>query len=282
MNPLDSFRFPFLGSREDGETFEYLLMEISQEKAQIAIFKWMVNSLNLNLEEKIELFIPDILTAVYSLRNNTPGIIISLAYNEENQAYFYEVSFIHKHILTLPETKTYEGFTQNIQTDSSLIEILMRLIKDCCILKQGINVYLKHFAPFFSRMVDYSKEDYSSLKKIVFEDTENRITLNEKSLNKIYYLLKFEIKNESDIAIIVNLEDLRENIESEISYDLFFVVFAEVDSSKELLTLLKESRYQDNLKLQYKYMNYLIAIKNLEKRLYSNYNKIVLTYAKSI
>lgn len=279
MNQLDTFRFPFLGSREDGEPFGYLLLDVNQERANVAVYNWMVNRTNLDLQEKVNLFIPSLLTPTYYFRENTPGIVESIK-KEEDQTYFYQVAFTHETSLDF-SAKSPKELAQNISSESSLVELLVQLIKDSLILKRGVLVYLKHLAPYFSRIVDYSKPDYQPLGNFIFDDLRNRIKGNEESLQRLYLAIK-GIKNPLDIPIELNLEDLRENVESEISLDLFLMAFANIDSRDELLQLLKESKYQEKLKARYLYMNYLISIKDLEKRLYSNYNQIVLIYLKAL
>lgn len=280
MNQLDTFRFPFLGARENGEPFEYLLLEVDQEKASIAIFKWMVSHINLILQEKVNLFIPSLLTLTYQFRNNAPGIVASIEKEEDEQAYFYKIYFNHEGSLAFFANGA-KDLAQHLPAESSLTDMLIRLIKDSLILKQGILVYLKHLTPYFSRIVDYSPQDYHSLENFIFHDITHRVKANEESLKALYHSLK-DVKDPENVPIILNLEYLRENIESEISLDLFLLTFANTSSRDELMELLKESAYQDKFKFKYLYMNYLISIKELEKRLYSNYNQIVLIYLKTI
>lgn len=276
MNQIDALRFPFLGEREDGDPFEYLLLSVSQGSANIAVFNWMVNPIKLDLKEKVNLFIPNLLTPVYQLRNHASGVVNSVK-NEEG-SYYYEI-LLEKEIPF--SANSSQELAQSLSYESSLLVMLIRLVKDTLILKQGIIVYLKHLAPYFSRVVDYSHKDYAILKKFFFDDLENKVKANEKELTLLYDSLKL-LKDPKEIPITINLEYLRENIESEMSLDLFLMAFAKFESREQLIELFKDSSYQDKLKLKYYHLNYLIAIKNLEKRLYSNYNQIVLIYLKFI
>lgn len=280
--PFDTLRFPFLGTRREGEPFEYLLMEINYEKANIAIFKWMVNRTILNYDEKIDLFLPLRLTAEYDFRRNISGKITSIKEDTIAQEYLYEVSFEQPLSTLFSDNGTFEQFTQKLIADTELTHLLFRLLKDSLILKQSLLVYLKHFVPYFSRIINYPTEDYRKFKELVFDDVINRIKNNENLLDELYFSLRENVKTIPDISIYLNLEELREIIESEISLDLFLIAFTAQASGTDLLNLLsKPEEYTQNYR-DYHYVNYLFVIKNLEKRLYSNYNQIVLIYIKSI
>lgn len=279
MSP-ESLRFPFLGAREDGEPFEYLLMEITPEKATIAIFRWMVNHINLDEGEKVHLFVPAVLTTQFLLRKDAPGKVEAIKKSEEEQGFFYEILFLKPGRLNVSVKGTGE-LIDNATADEPLANLLIQLVKDSLILKQGISVYLKHIAPYFSRLVDTAHKDYLALEDYIFNDIKNKVKKNEMILKELYESLK-TIQNTHQIPILINLEELRQSVESEIGLDLFLVAFSNTETRDELMQMLKESKYEDKLRLKYFYMNYLIAIKDLEKRLYSNYNQIVLIYLKSL
>lgn len=281
MSELRDFNFPFLGVRENGEPFAYLLLDIDKEEANIAIFNWMVNHIHLNLEEKIDLFIPSFLTVVYQSRHhNTPGIVESIKKEEDKQTTYYRISFKQELPITFTENGA-QALAKILPSGLPLKDLLIRLVKDSLILKQGILVYLKHFAQYFYRIMDYSHQNYKDLKTFIFDDIRKKVNANVEVLNKLYLDLK-DIKDLNDISLVLNLEYLRENIESEINLDLFMAIFSNLDSHKELMQLLKQFKSQNKPELQYFYINYLMSIKDLEKRLYSNYNQIVLIYLKSI
>lgn len=277
MEQQDSLRFPFLGIREDGEPFEYMLMEMQPEKVSIAIFNWLVDRTNLNLEENVNLFIPETLTHIYKFRKETSGIVSNQ--KRENDGFFYEIVF-PKEILPHAPQGTAE-LIEKVAIPTSLTEMLARLIKDSAILKDGIIVYLRHLAPYFSRIVGYNKENFQALENYIFDDLHKRVKKNAEYLLNLYHSIK-HLKDPNDIILEFTLEQLRECIESELGIDLFLVAFSNLESPEELLELLKASKYEDKLRFRYFYMNYLLAIKDLEKRLYSNYNQIVLLYLKSL
>lgn len=163
-----------------------------------------------------------------------------------------------------------------------LTALILQLIKDSIILKQSLLVYLKHFSPYFSRIVNYPQEDYQDLKTFIFDDVINRIEINEGILTKLYGLIKDKVKTSEEISIYLNLEELRETMESEISLDLFLIAFTAKATGVDLVNILNKPEEYTMYYRDYYYVTYLFAIKNLEKRLYSNYNQIVLLYMKSL
>lgn len=277
---LQIARFPFLGTRMNGESFEYLLMEISLNTAVIAIFPWMLNRVALDLNEKVDLFIPSELSLEYHYKQYSPSVITS--HKNEGQNHYYEVNFSNGAPLTGSEKWSFEKFVFDIPAKLPLHEMLIRLVKDSLILKQGILVYLKHLSPYFSRIVDYPQKDYASLQKFLFQDTSQFILENEKKLNILYKSLKETLKNTNDISIMLNLEEFREYIESEISMDLFLLSFYKSIDNQKLFDSLNNTHDLNIDDPNYKYVSYIVSIKELEKRLYANYNQIVLIYIKSI
>lgn len=247
--------FPLLGVLEDGEPFEYLLNSVNPKNAEISIPNWLTRRAHLNLQEKIELFIPQHLSIEYTLRENFPGVVIT----KEQDTY------------TIAFPKEIELRVFSLQ--ESPIDLLIRLVKDILILKSGIRVYFKHLIPYFSRIVNYSEQDYVNLKKFFLNDILKKILENESQLQTLFKTLEEKLKKQEEIAIYLNLEDLRVCLESEIYLPMFNVAFSETK-----LGFLEQFQVQS----QFAYSKYLIAIKQLEKRLYSNYNLIVMIYSQSL
>lgn len=279
---LNTLRLPFLGTRRGGEPFEYLLMNIDSEKAHIAIFKWMVNYTILEKNEEVDLYLPIKLTLRYDFREDVLGGVSSINEDEETGEYLYEIALDYSSIKSAFDKNTLAHFPYNIPVESDLIELLSKLIKDSIILKEGLIVYLKHFGSYFSRIVDYPTEDYVDFKKFVFGDLISRIQINIELLGGVSELINRDLKEIDDLSIYLNLEELRETIESEINLDLFLIAFTPKRTGRDLVDILQmPDEFTVNFPDEY-YMTYLFAIKNLEKRLYSNYNRIVLIYMRSV
>jgi hypothetical protein len=142
------------------------------------------------------------------------------------------------------------------ETDSN---VLLNVIKDAAFLKRGVDIYLEHLITFFSRISGYPQEEYPQLRESLLVDIHNRVKEHCAELEKLYEKIKDKTIPQSETAKYIDLEELRPIIESEIYIELFKIAF-----SNESV------------------MSYLDAIKNLEKRLYSNYNTVVLLYIHSL
>lgn len=256
---LHDIKFPLLGSSENGETFEYILWAINQESIDIAILNWLVKRAKLHSGEKVNLYIPQFLSKQLHFKNRGFGSVMSERSPIEANGVIYQIS--------VDQLKS-EYAHDELRTSDKLTDLLMQLIKDSMILKQGIEVYIKHIIPYFSRIVDYTNKEYDQIKKHVLLDVERHVKNNVALLKEIYQTLQNELTKSEEIPIYIDLEKVREIFESEISKDLFNIIFSKND------TFYGENNYEFSM--------YINAIKNLETRLYSNYNEIVFLYLKSL
>jgi hypothetical protein len=160
------------------------------------------------------------------------------------------------------------------QTTTSLTALILFFIKDSMILKEGVGIYLKHLIPFFSRIVHYEHEEYLKIKESVLVDILHKVENHQSKLKELHTQLIEKLTKDEDIPIYISLEELRENLESEISVNLFDIIF----NDKTSLDLTSQTRVQSN----YSIRMYIDAIKNLEKRVYANYNSTVVLYLKSL
>lgn len=272
-NTSKILNFPFLGSKEDGESFEYLLISINKDCAEIAIPDWLVNRTKLYQNEKINLYIPRQINVEYVLRDDISGIISSIEHNNDIKSEIYRVAFSKQIEDISLENMYFDQFALMPSPNSSLTQLMIKLVKDSMLLKSGIRVYFKHLIPYFSRIVNYSEKEYFDFKKLFLQDIVKHIRENESKLKEFHISLEEKLTKEEEIPVYVDLEVLRQSIESEVSLPIFNIAFSEKETS-----FLEQFQIQS----QYAYSNYLSAIKNLEKRLYSNYNLIVIIYLKSL
>lgn len=268
----DSLKFPFLGTLDNGEPFEYLLLSIDTVSAKIALLQWFLNRLQLHIGEKISLHLPYVLSTEYRLRGDISGTVIAAKHSEENQGKIYQVSLSNQKIDSADKHNVFDQYAKQIESEASLTELLIHLLKDSMLLKSGIRVYFKHLIPYFSRIADYSHKEYSKLEMYFLHDIESRISDNVIKLEKLHKVAQEKITKPEEIAIYIDLEFLRETLESEISLSVFNVVFSE-DKKPDLSAVTHP---------QHGIFMYINAIKSLERRLYSNYNHIVIIYLKSI
>lgn len=275
LNKSDSPRFPFLGSLKDGELFEYLLLSIEADFAEIALLPWFINRAQLHIDDIIDLYLPSILSITPHSNRSILGTVMSAKYNEESQGVIYQISLSKQKTDFVAEHYLFDQYTQQLPATASLTDILIHLIKDSMNIKAGIRVYFKHFTSYFSRIGQYSNHEYGKLKTYFFRDIEKHIMDNEANLEKLYRMAMQKITKSEEIPIYIDLEALREITESEISLSVFNVVFSE----KEKVNFEDASLLTNP---QYGIFMYLNAIKKLERHLYYNYNNIVILYLKSL
>lgn len=265
MKKEKSLNFPFVGSLEDGEPFEYLLLSLDKNKVEIAILEWLVNRVSLHVGAAIDLHLPKNFSKNQFLKKTTQGQVSAHTHREDLSGEIYHIT------LNEEERDSIDLLPSFVEHLSSL-ELLKYLIKDAIFIKQGVRVYLKHLIPYFSRKVNYEFQDYQLIEKYFLNDIEQRIKKNEEKLTELLKLIESDLKDIEDIALFINLEDFREMLESEISLTLFHVMFDE-QINKDKISWTHHA---------YGVVNYIHAIKNLEKRLYFNYNLTVILYLKSL
>lgn len=255
--PLDSVLLPFLGSREEDQAcFEYLPLDISLHGLGIAIPQWVVNREKLREGDLINLNVP------FELQGQTfrQGKIVWTRWDDSMQA---QVSGIYLEKQMPPNYPIYFSFeTSKVVLTSkeiSMEDLLLRVLKDSMLLKKGVSIYFKHLIPYFSRITGYPSKDYSTLKEIFLNDIKIRIMEHKDRLDELYQIFSKTNGNYGAIAKHLNLEDLRDMIESEIYLEVIKITF-ESDAA----------------------LQYLLAIKELEKKLYYNYNAIVMIYIQSL
>ncbi|MDD3581390.1 MAG: PilZ domain-containing protein [Desulfobacca sp.] len=255
--PLDAVLLPFLGSREEDQAcFEYLPLDISLYGVGIVIPQWLVNRERLRKGDLINLNVP------FELQGKTfhQGKIVWTRWDDSLQGQVSGLSLEKEMPSDYPLYFAVET-SRVIPTspDVSIEGLLVRVLKDAMLLKKGIAIYFNHLIPYFSRITGYPAKDYTILKEVFLHDIKQRLTANRDKLQELYESFSRSQDSYKDMARHLNLEDLREIIESEIYIEVMKVTF-ESDAA----------------------LQYLLAIKQLEKKLYYNYNTIVMIYIESL
>jgi hypothetical protein len=252
---IDSVLFPFLGSREEDHIcFEYLPLDLSLHGVRIIIPHWVVNRERLQVSDLINLNIP------FELSGKTfhQGRVVWTRWDEALKGQISGLSLEKRMPPSYPLYFSLETSSVVAAKNVSFEEPLLKVMKDSVLLKKGISIYFNHLIPYFSRITGYPSKEYPTLKHKFLNDIKNKITQHHEKLDKLYNLLK-NSANHKTIAQYVNLEDLRDLIESEIYIDVIKITF-ESDAA----------------------LQYLQAIKELEDKLYYSYNNIVMFYIKSL
>jgi hypothetical protein len=255
---IDSVQFPFLGSRRDDHAcFQYLIMDISTHGLRINIPTWVVDRERFKKDDLINLHVP------FQIKNNIfdLGRIAWVKPDESNEGQVLGIEVVGDPVYHQPIFVSLDDLKidLDLESNTSIDGLVLRVLKDSFMLKKGVQVYLKHLVPYFSRISKYSSKDYPILKESLLSDIQERVSQHQKKIEAIYDTGCGDYSCEKEIAKYLDLEELRSIMESEVYLEILKIAF-------ETDTVLP----------------YLLAIKELEKKLYSNFNTIVLLYSSSL
>lgn len=255
---IGSINLPFLGTREeDHSCFQYIIIDMSRGGIRFVVPNWVVNRAKIQKDDAINFHLP------LHIKDNyySQSVILWTQWDDTFQG---EVCGARLGSIGKPQYPAFISIEPSsvsvsldyFDTDGNL---LCNVIKDAAFLKKGVDIYLEHLITFFSRISGYPGEEYPQLKESLLVDIHNRVKEHCAKLEELYERIRNRTILQSEVARHIDLEELRPIIESEIYIEIFRIAF-----SNESV------------------MSYLNAIKNLEKRLYSNYNTIVLLYIHSL
>ncbi|MDQ1335912.1 MAG: hypothetical protein QG552_2862 [Thermodesulfobacteriota bacterium] len=256
--PIDSVVLPFIGSRaEDYQPFQYLLQDVSLGGVRIAVPQWAVSREHLRKGERIHFHIPfrlgsSVLESGYVAWEewDTPqNAQIVGAFLDQAAPVHYPV------FITLFSSR----FAIDLAGFKSPSSIFCQVLKDSLFLKQGVLIYLKHLTAYFSRSGEFKKGEYDFLREALLDDVKNQVQANAARLERwrSEYLAQ-DLPSEDAIPEL-DMEELREAMEPELYLDLF-----------------RSALGVGNAKM------YLLAIKELEKRLFYNYNTMVMLFIQTL
>lgn len=251
---LDMITLPFLATRDtDQQPFEYMLVDVSPSGAQFAIPKWAASRERLEADTIINLH----LSLMSDGSSFAKGKVVWAKRDETAYSELYAISMFQKTPVFSPFAISAEnaGIAVDMEKIKSLSKYLIEIIKYCFLLKKGVSIYLKHLIPYFSRIGNYPEADYPLLKNTVLNEIRNHVMANHDSLKRMHLDLSTLCVKEDDIPRYLNLEELRSLVESEINIDIFTATFESEKTAP-----------------------YISAIKELEKKLYANYNVAVMIY----
>lgn len=274
MTTAEMIQIPILGLKYNGEPFQFLPLKREADTLVIGVFNWFVSRTFQNVGDYVDLLFSNRIIANIPYEHQlgrVEEVIPSLS--KGNVEYKIKLGFQPP---SLQNNWVVDFFSQehNLNENDSP-KILINLIKDTYYLKSGIRIYFKHLKAYFSRISPYNPKEYSEINKYLFLDIENHIIRNEKGIQQLYENWAVNLSSHEDIALNVNLEQLRETIESEISLDLLSHIFMGGVGTNGM-------PIQVQIQGANPCVAYLAAIKNLERRLYINYNTIVLLYSLSL
>jgi len=256
---INSIVLPFIGSREEDQiTFQYLLQDVGPDRAQITIPQWVVSRERIHEGDLIHFHLPFLLNDTLFTRGEIDSALWDAALPGQTCTARILSSAgeppppIYIHVAP-------EGAHIDLTEFQVPAELFSRIVKDALLLKKGILIYLNHLIPYFSRIGGYPKKEYPLLRAAMLEDIRKRVAENAAKIETLLECAQADCSDPGRLANVLDLENIRTAMESEIYSDLFRTTFAD-----ERVTA------------------YIDAIKNLEKKLYTSYNLLVMLYVKSL
>ncbi|MBN2124481.1 MAG: PilZ domain-containing protein [Deltaproteobacteria bacterium] len=256
--PVDSILFPFLGSRDgDHACFEYLPLDISPHGLRITIPRWVVSREQLKQDERINLHVPFELDR----KSYDQGRVAWTSWDKEMEAEVCGIEVTKRRPLhsSVYFCLSSRGVSVDFEAFPSVEDLEVKVVKDLFLLKKGVLIYLNHLVPYFFRIGKYPSDEYPLLKEMFLDDIRNRVREHRDALEALYDRIHKEDPGPVELSGFLDLEELRGLVESEISLEILRTTF-----QSEAV------------------MPYLGAIKELEKKLYENYNAVVMLYIKSL
>ncbi|PKL38245.1 MAG: hypothetical protein CVV41_22705 [Candidatus Riflebacteria bacterium HGW-Riflebacteria-1] len=246
---------PFLGIRlPDHIQFQFLLVDASASGVQIAIPDWVIEWDRFVDGEELRLCLP-----VTSGENTLETCRVTWqkddqATNEQFVGLVQLKKSFSEPIFKIDEFGMIELSNSGLETRS----LVLRLLKDSAVLKRGVLIYLEHFLPYFSRIArDF--QHYDEIRGFMLEDTLKLVKSKIKQLEDLHGRFVEGFADNSLATTDVDMNSLRDLYRSEVSNALFKMTFPD-----QLL------------------LNYIEEIKNLELRLFTNYNALVTLYSMAL
>jgi hypothetical protein len=255
---ISSVNLPFLGTRgADHSCFQYVVLDLSKSGIGFAIPNWVVSREGVRKGDTVNFHLPINIGEQYY----NQGVIVWTRWDEAIGAQTCGAVLGSKGRPSYPVFISIESGSVSVNLEEFEVRdsLLCRVIKDTAFLKKGVDIYLGHLGPFFSRIARYPREEYPQLKSFLLSDIRSRVREHCDQLEALYVRTRMEAPGRSDVARFIDLEELRAVVESEIYVEIFKAAFSDEGI-----------------------IPYLNAIKDLENRLYFNYNTIVMLYLHSL
>ncbi len=255
--PMESSIIPFLGSREeDYQPFEYLLQDFSRNGVRVAIPSWVHSREKLYKDDRVNLHLP------YKIKGQSRnrGIVAWEGWDKDADAQVCGISLDTYFPETYPvfislDTKEIIVDLENFDT---MDQLLLLIMKDCVLLKRGMLIHFNHLIAYFTRVSGFRRKDYSAFRDTIMGDIRSELQIKHDYLKSIYLSAMEMEKQRKDILTLLDMGELKKSIESQLYIDLFGAL-----ASFEIIS------------------RYLMALKTLEKKSYTNYNTLAMLYLRS-
>ena len=175
--------------------------------------------------------------------------------SDPNHGAICQIAFIEEPLFEHPLYLALEEEPRVVfDSTISLREWLINGLREWLFLKQGVFVYVRHLAAYFSRVVGYHHKTYGEFRRFFFDDIMQRLRGKIEKLKAVLNDLKTQ-KNDVILENWLNFEESYEFIASEVNLDLLNITFEEGF-----------------------HLPYVVAIKELESKLYAQFNTMLVVY----
>lgn len=248
---ISSVVLPFIGLRlADFQPFQYMLKDVSQGGVGVSIPRWLARRERLNKGDEVHLHVPFSMDG----RILASGSVVREFWDQENEEQV--VGLLLREGAPSQYGVFFEADSQEIAYDlgnaGGLEDLFSRVVKDSYLLKRGVLIYLRHLTSYFSRLGDFAPEEYEMFREVIIDDVRKRVEQDAEYLGALHEKC-CELPKSGFEGL--DLEELRQAMEPELYIDLFRAALGDETASL-----------------------FLGAIKDLEGRLFSNYNTIVMLF----
>ncbi len=255
---IESIVLPFLGTiQEDYSPFQYLLSDMSMHGAMILLPRWLSLREKLHKGDVVDFHAP----FRFAGETFSSGKIVWERWDQDSDAQACGVYFETRTPVHHPVAISFDeqSVTVDLTDFRSPGDMMLRVLKDAILLKRGVRIYLKHLAPYLSRISGADKEQYAFLRQFLIEDAMRHVERNLAQLQAVHGELAAGLCTQEELAACVSVEDLLGAFEPEIPADVFALAFTAMAVAP-----------------------YLRSIKILEKKLYWAYNSLMMLYIQSV
>ena len=255
---VDTINLPFLGTREDDHvSFQYLLQAVEGPQVQFLIPRWVANREVLQPDHRVAFH----MTLDRAGQYFDKGRVIEVRWEDHLGGQLCIVHLEPSSTGPAPVTLACHETCLFVETEahSRPAEKLQETLQETILLKKGVAIYLDRLIPYYARVSGYPVQDYPLLRQSFLEDITHKARSNQARIEGILARVRREVLAPGDIPKVMDLEELRDAVESELSLDLFRITFDNEPTT-----------------------DYILAIKDLERRLYTQYNTVVLLYIQAL
>lgn len=254
-----SQQHPLCGSLQDEyDMFQYILVGKEANGIEISSPAKLAYSYMLKEFDIVNLHLIFKLGERCFAKGQVTAIRTDKATNEQ----VFQLSLIEEHAFDYLCNLTWRDDKQFyieacVSSAPELLAQFCKEIKECILLKKGVAVYLKHLSAYFSRLIGYHHSKYPQFNLFFFDTALLALMKKIEKLNSLAEKLSQE-SPQTAFTNLISMKEIFELVESEVNLDVINLTFTKGD-----------------------HLPYMIAIKELEEKLYWNYNTLIMLYEAS-